>query len=61
MKEHGGCVYIMADKTDAVLYIGVTSDLVKRVFEHKSNCIERTGTTCTSWFTTRYSVTFFWS
>jgi putative endonuclease len=29
------CVYILASKTKGTLYIGVTSALVKRVWEHK--------------------------
>lgn len=29
-------VYILASKHQGVLYIGVTSDLVKRVFQHKN-------------------------
>jgi len=31
------CVYILASKKHGVLYIGVTSDLVKRSWEHKNN------------------------
>jgi len=31
------CVYILASKKNGTLYIGVTSDLVKRVHEHKSD------------------------
>ncbi|MBW1691785.1 MAG: GIY-YIG nuclease family protein [Deltaproteobacteria bacterium] len=33
-------VYILASKRNGTLYIGVTSDLVKRVWEHKSNMVE---------------------
>jgi putative endonuclease len=31
----GGCVYIMTNKNNTVLYIGVTSNLPKRILEHK--------------------------
>jgi len=33
-------VYILASKLNGTLYIGVTSDLVKRVWEHKSDAVE---------------------
>jgi len=33
-------VYILASKQNGTLYIGVTSDLVRRVHQHKSNAID---------------------
>ncbi|MCE7030121.1 GIY-YIG nuclease family protein [Jiella avicenniae] len=41
-----GHVYIMASQRGGTLYIGVTSDLARRVFEHKSEA--------TKGFTSRY-------
>jgi len=34
MRQAG--VYILASKRNGTLYIGVTSDLVKRIFEHRN-------------------------
>ncbi len=34
--ELGGSVYIMTNKPNGVLYIGVTSDLIGRVHQHKT-------------------------
>ena len=34
------CVYILASKRNGTLYIGVTSDLVKRIWEHQSDFVE---------------------
>jgi len=34
------CVYILASKKNGTLYIGVTSALIKRIWQHKNNEIE---------------------
>jgi len=41
-------VYILASKKNGTLYIGMTSDLIKRVFEHKEGLVEG--------FTKKYNV-----
>ena len=37
-------VYILTNKTNKVLYVGVTNNLEKRVFEHKNNISEKSFT-----------------
>lgn len=34
------CVYILTSQRNGTLYIGVTSDLTKRVWEHQSDVVE---------------------
>lgn len=41
-------VYLLASKRNGTLYIGVTNDLARRVWEHKNNIIEG--------FTQKYNV-----
>jgi len=33
-------VYILASKKEGTLYVGVTSHLTKRIYEHKNNLVE---------------------
>ena len=34
------CVYILASQKNGTLYIGVTSDLVARIYQHKNDLVE---------------------
>ena len=38
--ERQPCVYVLASKRKGTLYTGVTSNLLKRVWEHKNNVAE---------------------
>ncbi|MBP6391367.1 MAG: GIY-YIG nuclease family protein [Flavobacteriales bacterium] len=47
--ERGGYIYILTNRANGVLYIGVTSDLYSRIAEHKAH-LDPKG------FTTRYNL-----
>lgn len=47
--EKGGAIYILTNKNNTVLYIGVTSDLYSRVYEHKTKLYPKS-------FTARYNI-----
>ncbi len=36
MKKHEYAIYIMTNKSNTVFYVGVTSDLLGRVYDHKN-------------------------
>lgn len=35
-----GYVYMLTNKNSSVLYVGVTSDIVRRIYEHKSKFVD---------------------
>ena len=54
------CVYILASKPNGTLYIGVTWDLIRRVWEHKNDFVEgftkRYGVHALVWYETHESM-----
>ena len=47
-KDHSYFVYILASKIGGTLYVGVTNDLVRRIYEHRNGLADG--------FTKKYSV-----
>ena len=48
MRERQPCVYILASGRNGTLYVGVTSNLVARVWQHRNHVVEG--------FTDRYDI-----
>jgi len=40
MEERQYFIYLLTNKTNKVLYIGVTNNLERRIFEHKNKLVE---------------------
>jgi putative endonuclease len=36
MKQKGGWIYILTNRINGILYIGVTADLIRRISEHRA-------------------------
>jgi len=45
----GGWLYILTNRSNGTLYVGVTADLARRAWEHRTGMVEG--------FTTRYGLT----
>lgn len=52
--EFQPCVYILASGRNGTLYVGVTSNLIKRISEHRDGAVpgftRRYGVHCLAWF-----------
>ncbi|MGZ3871400.1 MAG: GIY-YIG nuclease family protein [Mucilaginibacter sp.] len=48
MKNHNYCVYILTNRSNTTLYVGVTSELETRVWQHKNKVFKG--------FTSKYEI-----
>jgi len=39
MNDKRPCVYVLTSKRNGTLYVGVTSDIARRAWEHRSNAV----------------------
>ena len=49
MNNHNHYIYILTNKNNKVMYIGMTNNLIRRVYEHKNGLING--------FTKKYNIT----
>ena len=49
MLESGGTIYIITNKHNTTLYVGVTSDLISRMYEHREKIYPKS-------FSSRYNL-----
>jgi len=40
MRERQPCVYLLASRRNGTLYVGVTSNLPARIWQHRNNAVE---------------------
>jgi len=61
MRDHNYFVYILASKRNGTLYTGITNDLTRRMWEHKSGYIkgftDKYGVKSLVWFEHHTNVT----
>ena len=43
------CVYILASRKNGAIYVGITNDLVRRIYEHRTKAVRG--------FTSKYNIT----